>query len=254
MQIIKRIFGGRQVAILIGHREFELMFVSSQIAEIAHIANPAAARALTMEATDGYGFLPLGEVLPGIVNPQAIDTWGVAPVVGETWLSSSAATYRMLLRTNSPWAGLFRTWHKDYALPEVREIPPDTWAIEATQTDLSEGEELRATIRLLERQLSSERRRSHDLEETLKETNASLMRALLEAASLRRGVPYASSVAPPTDLLSRAQQEFDRQLPGWKSAWMREEVSILNAESDEQWFRHSRTMMDREKRAELTKA
>lgn len=250
-QFITRIFKGRQVSILIGHGEFEFMFVVGQIAECAHLSNPSAARSLAMEATGCYGFLQLKDLIDCVVNPQGLGDWGMEPKIDETWMASSAAIYQMLLRTDSSWAPIFRDWVTGYVIPEVREIDPTQMAEELRNTALNDREQMAATIQLLERQLSAATRHIHGLQKSLENTHALLIQATREAVSLRRGVPYAGKEPEPESLLDRMQWELDQQARPWLSAQKRTEQSLIRVDMEERWWRSPSAV---KKREELAKA
>lgn len=235
LKFITRTFGGKPLTVLTGHEDFDLVFIVNQVAEIGHIASPSAARAMTMEATEGYGFLQLGEVLKLIQNPEQIGPWGLEQAKGDTWLASSAAAYRMLLRLDAPLGEFFKQWLIDCLLPEVREMAD---AIETTDVYPEEVDQLKAALRLLERRLNASTDRVRRLERMLQTCDRNLVKATMELISLRRGDARAGKPCnAPASFLERVQAEFNELSDRWWRYQRRDETELYRAERDERWYR-----------------
>lgn len=238
MQVILRTYGGKPLVILLGHEDFDLIFVVNQIAEIGHITNPSAATAMTMEVTGGHGFLQLREVLHLIENPEQVGSWGLEHTPGDTWLASSAASYRMLLRLDSPIEEFFQRWLIDTVLPEVHEMMQTGRAVRQTDADLDECEQLRATVRKLERWLSREIAQAQSLERSLQIWDRKLVELAQENSALRKGVPGANHSSNTEDtFLSRVQAEFDDLSLKWRLALKKDEIALGRARIQERWLR-----------------
>ena len=235
LKIITRTFGGKPLTILIGHEDFELIFIVNQVAEVCHIANPSAATAMTMEATGGYGFCQLREVLHSIEHPEQIGSWGLEHTQGDTWLASSAAVYRMLLRFDAPLEQFFYRWLIDDVLREVQEMPE---TIEPTDTYPDELAQLKATIRSLERRLNASIARERRLESVAETLDKNLTSTARELLSLRKGFPVIGSpLNTPTPLLDRVQSEFDDLSYAWRRSVLRDAIGIAGAKFDEHLYR-----------------
>ncbi|OEC42095.1 hypothetical protein A7D27_12410 [Pseudomonas sp. 1D4] len=235
LRVITRTFGGKPLAILIGHEDFDLAFIVNQVAEVCHIANPSAATVMTMEATSGVGFLQLREVLHAVENPEQIGSWGLERTTGDTWLASSVATYRMLLRFEAPHAQFFREWLNDEVLQELYDSPE---AVEATDAYPDEISQLRATIRRLERRLNASEARERRLESAANALDKRLISTTRELLALRRGFPGFGAPADTTpSLLERMQAECDALSYGWRRRLHKDAVGMAGAEVEERLFR-----------------
>lgn len=221
--------------ILIGHEDFDLVFIVNQVAEVCHIDSPMAAIALTTEATGGFGFFQLREVLHAVENPEQIGSWGIEHIAGDTWLASTGAAYRMLLRYDSPLEDFFKRWLSDDVLQEMQETsgfiePMDTYPDEMTQ--------LRATVRSLERRLTASLTRERRLQSGVEMLDRKLTSTTRELLALRKGFPIiAPPVGIPTSLLDRAQSEFDDLSYAWRRSLRGDVSALIGAKLDERLYR-----------------
>ncbi|PKM23596.1 MAG: hypothetical protein CVV09_19705 [Gammaproteobacteria bacterium HGW-Gammaproteobacteria-13] len=235
MKVITRTFGGKPLVILTGHEDFDLVFIVNQVAEVCHIDSPMAAIALTTEATGGFGFFQLREVLHAVENPERLGSWGVEHIAGDTWLASTGAAYRMLLRYDSPLEDFFKRWLIDDVLQEIQETPE---ALEPIDTYPDELTQLRATVRSLERRLTASLTRERRLQHGVEMLDRKLTSTTGELLALRKGFPIiATPESSSPSLLDRAQSEFDDLSYAWRRSLRGDVSALVGAQLDERLYR-----------------
>lgn len=221
--------------VLTGHQDYELIFIVNQVAEALHIATPSAATFVTMELTGGEGFCQLQEVLHLIENQERIGSWGLEQSPGDTWLASSAATYRMLLHYAAPLEDIFHGWLVDDLLPEVQGSPA---AISPTDAYPDELAQLRATIRSLERRLNASTARERRLENLAGALERNLIHTTRELLSIQRKTQPADHLpSAPLTLLDRVQSEFDDLSYTWRRSVERDAAGMAAARLEDRLYR-----------------
>lgn len=245
-QLITHLFQDEWVSVLIGHPEFEILFSVEHIAELGLVRNPSATRALVMEETKGYGFMQFKEIITNTAGSIIYSSFDSEGDEGSIWLASAAETYRVLLRADSPVAPTFREWVLRNVVPDVKEIDPTLKPHAPLSSTCSEAAQMKLKIRMLERELDAERRRTDGLKKSLEENFETLIMALDETLSLRKGIPYLKRLPGPEGLLERMQWEQDQHSRKWLNSQMQTEMSFHRVDIEERWWRSTSARERRE--------
>ncbi|WP_443691779.1 BRO-N domain-containing protein [Pseudomonas sp.] len=107
-------FHGMELDVLIGHPEHPVLFIATQVARAAGLANPSQQVSRHAGYAGLAGAMHLGsiqnvETLPKLPNMQP-----------RSWLFTEAAAYQMLLRGHAPASEPFRKWVTEEVLPTIR--------------------------------------------------------------------------------------------------------------------------------------
>lgn len=114
---------GIELDVLVGHPEYELLFMATQVARAAGLTYPSqSAKDFTKTRHAAGGFITLGSIQGQIAN---FTTCPPCDAIGrklkETALMfSEAALYKMLLRGHSESTEPFRRWVTEEVLPTIR--------------------------------------------------------------------------------------------------------------------------------------
>jgi prophage antirepressor-like protein len=108
---------GIELDVLIGHPEHDLLFIATQVARAAGLANPAGSVNLARK------YHKCGRPLEGLMQDLCIslpvDEQG-RKLRSTTVLFTEPETYKMLLRGNAPQSEPFRKWVTEIVLPSIR--------------------------------------------------------------------------------------------------------------------------------------
>lgn len=110
----KRNFMGIELDVLVGHPEYDLLFVATQVARAAGLSNPSH-RAHLQALKVGHGLaIPVEYLkeLETLKKPKGIQK--------TSWLFTESAVYQMLLRDHAPASEPFRKWVTEEVLPSIR--------------------------------------------------------------------------------------------------------------------------------------
>lgn len=112
----KRNFMGIELDVLVGHPEYELLFVATQVARAAGLKD--GAKHLARVAAK-MPHLRAGEVLG--VNLTSMRPSGIhAPTWHKMFMFPEGTVYQMLLRGHAPASEPFRKWVTEEVLPSIR--------------------------------------------------------------------------------------------------------------------------------------
>lgn len=109
MKFEKRNFMGIELDVLVGHPEYDLLFVATQVARAAGLKDPHS-------ASHAVATLGLGIRVESIGN---IPRDGHR-VKSNSWLFTEGAVYRMLMRGSTDKAKEFQDWIADEVAPSIR--------------------------------------------------------------------------------------------------------------------------------------
>lgn len=116
MKFVKQSFMGIELDILAGHPEHDILFIATQVARAAGLANPAVS-VCKFRKVAGAG-IQAREIHQKciFVEPSTIPPGFRKDAV----LFSEPETYQMLLRGHAPQSEPFRKWVTEVVLPSIR--------------------------------------------------------------------------------------------------------------------------------------
>lgn len=143
MKVSQLNFCGTKLAVIIGHPDFELLFVASQVAAAAGLEGTAPTNTLKAGNANGCRIKDLKRLDINLTSSLK-DSKGrkLSPLA---WLFDEPTVYKMLLRGHAPQSESFRKWVTEEVLTSIRK----TGSYDVTTSETEEGKALAAEFGLL---------------------------------------------------------------------------------------------------------
>lgn len=130
MKFVKQNFMGIELDVLIGHPDYRLLFVATQVARAAGLKNPK-------------WFTQMGKSMEGTIQGRDVEslvrdsrTLDCLKAVGnrwrDAWLFPEPVVYQMLLRGHAPQSEPFRKWVTEEVIPSI--VKTGTYNIHESET------------------------------------------------------------------------------------------------------------------------
>lgn len=130
MEFVKQNFMGIELDVLIGHPDYRLLFVATQVARAAGLKNPSNAVWSYRRTEPEAPVLTLGEVSQNLGDLPKDPSGRSAQK--STALMSDSDAYQMLLRGHAPASEPFRKWVTDEVIPSI--VKTGTYNIHESET------------------------------------------------------------------------------------------------------------------------
>jgi len=117
IKTIKLNFAGTELDAIVGHPDYELLFVAQQVNVAAGLAPRVVGLYLSQGRAEGIRFSDLRNKL--LCKADLRESNG-RRLRDSTWLISESEVYRVLLRGHAPQSEPFRKWVTEEVLPSIR--------------------------------------------------------------------------------------------------------------------------------------
>ncbi|PPA06062.1 hypothetical protein C4E44_00570 [Pseudomonas sp. MWU12-2312b] len=112
---------GIELDVLVGHPEYDLLFIATQVAKASGLKNPSGSVAYFAATKHCPTTIRIGEIatcndLVGCIPPSS----NGCAFVNRTILMDEPSVYQMLLRGHAPKSEPFRKWVTEEVLPTIR--------------------------------------------------------------------------------------------------------------------------------------
>lgn len=115
---------GIELDVLVGHPEHDLLFVATQVARVAGLKDPSQSVSKYRLGGHSEGAVRWSDLLVSTNLPDHGAILKTAPtsriLQRNSWMTTEAWTYKMLLAGHAPQSEPFRKWVTEEVLPTIR--------------------------------------------------------------------------------------------------------------------------------------